>query len=143
MINHSYIARSSDFLARHVSVHQEVFGFSLRKVLPIPFLFKKIDYAYLWSESDEIHHELRRLIIEVQDNPLTLKRDNIFTIYLTALSESASKLALLLKKLSQKSNGISKYEKSEYLSDLDSYELSQKKYSALGVQLNEHLSKKI
>tara|TARA_B110000196_G_scaffold187845_1_gene160955 strand:- start:420 stop:794 length:375 start_codon:yes stop_codon:yes gene_type:complete len=124
-------------------VHQEVFGFSLRKVLPIPFLFKKIDYAYLWSESDEIHHELRRLIIEVQDNPLTLKRDNIFTIYLTALSESASKLALLLKKLSQKSNGISKYEKSEYLSDLDSYELSQKKYSALGVQLNEHLSKKI
>ena len=90
MINHSYIARSSDFLARHVSVHQEVFGFSLRKLLPIPFLFKKIDYVYLWSESDEIHHELRRLIIEVQDNPLTLKRDNIFTIYLTALSESAT-----------------------------------------------------
>jgi hypothetical protein len=111
--------------------------------LPIPFLFKKIDYAYLWSESDEIHHELRRLIVEIQDNPLTLKRDNIFTIYLTALSESASKLALLLKKLSQKSNGISKYEKSEYLSDLDAYGLSQKKYSALGVQLNEHLSKKI
>ena len=143
MINHAYIARSRDLLVRHVSVHDEVFGFSIRKLIPIPFLFKKIDYAYLWSESDEIHHDLKRLIKEVQKNPFSLERDNIFITYLVALSESASKLATLLKRLSQKANGISSYEKQEYLTDLEVYELSQEKYSMLGMKLNTHLEKEI
>ncbi|KOE80247.1 hypothetical protein ACS86_17610 [Vibrio alginolyticus] len=140
MINHSYLEKSSDLLARHVSVHNEVFGFSVRKLLPIPFLFKKIDYAYLWSESDEIYHELSRLITDIQENPLTLKRDEILIKYLSALSESSRYLSILLKRLSQKSSGISNYQKSEYNSDLETYERSQEKYSKLGIKLNEHLA---
>lgn len=140
MINHSYLAKSSDLLARHVSVHSEVFGFSVRKLLPIPFLFKKIDYAYLWSESDEIYHELRRLISDIQESPLTLKRDEILIEYLSALSESSRHLSVLLKRLSQKSSGISNYQRSEYNSDLETYERSQKRYSKLGIKLNEHLA---
>ncbi|WP_392385180.1 hypothetical protein [Marinomonas primoryensis] len=143
MISHSYIAKSSDLLARHVLVHDELFGFSLRKLIPIPFLFAKIDHAYLWSESEEIHHELKRLVIEIEGNPLTLDLDSIFTTYLIALSESADKLAELLKKLSQKSNNINSYEKADYLADLKAYNFSQTKYSQLGQQLNEHFSNKI
>lgn len=58
MISQNDIAVATTLLNRYLAVHKEVFGFSLRKVIPIPFLFKKTDFPYLWSEAEEIACEL-------------------------------------------------------------------------------------
>jgi hypothetical protein len=143
VISHAYLAQTKDLLSRIIAVHKELFGFSIRKIIPIPFIFKQIDHAFLWGEVKEVYHELNRLISNIKENPLTLARDNIFITYLEALADSANLFSVLLKRLSQKSSNINTYTKVEYLSDLEAYEVSQSKYSKLGVLLNQHLAKKI
>ncbi len=143
MISNDYLNTATNFLNRHVAVHNEIFRFSIRNIVPLPFLFKKIDFAYLWSECEEIYHELGRFIAEVEENVLILEREKIFTEYLKALQISSMSLSTITNKLSKKSNNIASYNKAEYDKDLGSYQRTRTSYSNLGSALNEHLKNQI
>lgn len=140
MISQNDIAVATTLLHRYISVHKEVFGFSVRKVIPIPFLFKKTDFPYLWSEAEEIGCELERLSQAIESNVLTLERDAVILDYLQALRETVEQLAVILKKLAQKASKTDKYSKDQYQSDMDVYDRLCKSYSKLGQKLNSHLS---
>ena len=47
---------SGNVLSNYLKIHNDIFTFSIRKIIPIPFIFKKIDYnKSYYSLSDDIN----------------------------------------------------------------------------------------
>ena len=131
----------NDTLSVYVTVHDAIFVFSLRKILPIPWLFEPIDYCAheqtLRSLSIRLNHITGMDFLDARPTSEAEKEFLAALLnYALALQDTINKLANISTNLCRKSLGKSVYRYPSYRADVREYDASVEKYSTLGVQLN-------
>ena len=132
----------NEILSRYIEIHDAVFKFSLRKIIPFPFIFKPIDFGHLQSGAEQILSQLEKCNQQINSliESLTQKeRDfaHFLSEYCVTLIETVSLLRGILHQLHLKSQGSGKYILTEYNRQCDLYKNAVDKYSAMGNRLNE------
>ncbi len=130
----SVLFQIHEILNEYGVIHDAVFKSSWRKAIPIPGIFKPIDYLSHMEQMSEL--ELRFNQIASTTNLEELPP--IFPQYAYALSEAMHAFFELCSNLHSKSNGGS-YSMAQYKSDTASYQVLIDNYSTLGVELNKQL----
>ncbi|OGZ31685.1 MAG: hypothetical protein A3H02_01295 [Candidatus Niyogibacteria bacterium RIFCSPLOWO2_12_FULL_41_13] len=129
---------------RYLDVHRNLFKFSLRRILPIPGLFEKIDYQALLVELQDIKSHL---IVEMS----RLKRtglaaadvitENDKSFLSTSLSytkkiiEAIVCLIGIIEKLHKKTLGDRTYTRQQYQTEVSSWERLDKEATSLYDQM--------
>ncbi|MDZ4722366.1 MAG: hypothetical protein SGI97_00420 [candidate division Zixibacteria bacterium] len=138
----------NDLLSQYVAIHDNVFKASIRHVIPIPGIFKAIDFGAHLGKVENIIFEL-----ENSDNKIKSFAENVsgqereyldlLFQYVDALVETVSRLKIVLGALYAKSQSFanSNYDWKNYKSDLAKYEQSVQDYMAIGGHLNELFEK--
>jgi len=133
----------NDILSRYIVVHDAIFKFSIRKLLPISGLFKAIDYGSHHHELDDLHSDLADILVaiaEVQTSqPASSSREAFLVTlaeYADALSDPIAKLRDMCSHLYRKSQGATDYSWGAYRRDVKAYEASVQHYMASGEHLN-------
>ncbi len=126
-------------LERYIAIHDKIFKFSFRKAIPIPGLFKAIDYGEHLRELDSLAAKLDH----IADS--TNNRGGIPTVYqqyVTILLQTIQFLRDMCRRLYVKSQGeLQNYSMAQYKSDVTAYEGLVRKYRELGLSLNQYLRK--
>ncbi|MFH1821567.1 MAG: hypothetical protein ABH852_03900 [Methanobacteriota archaeon] len=126
-------------LERYVEIHDKIFKFSWRKAIPIPGLFKPIDYAQHLRELDSLASELKQLVISISSRT---EVPDVFHKFIAALLETIQFLRDMCRRLYDKSEGdLRSYTMNQYNSDVATYEELVNKYRLLGSALNEYIRK--
>jgi len=135
-------------LQRYIVVHDAVFKFSLRKILPLPFFFKPIDYGALWRETESVLADLAAAQSEVE----TLATSHVapggeaeqlsacLREYIAALQRTVEMLATLCQRLFKKSQG-EPLSWCEYNDLCDTYTATIPVYTQVGARLSALLRK--
>lgn len=129
-------------LSEYIIIHDEVFKFSWRKVIPLPFIFKAIDFRDLHKRAGEIISDLRQcnndiseILNEVPD------KENRFAQFLSkyclVLINTVSILKEILHQLYLKSENSGDYSPSKHNNLSKEYDEAVKKYYAMGNRLNK------
>ena len=129
-------------LRRYVAIHDVIFKFSWRKIIPLPFIFKPIDFSSLNSRLRELLSELKDYTQEVSSLlEVTKEQESHFgTVLLTyckALIQTISLLEEITYLLALKSNGSNKYNLKEHHEKCDLYNKSVSRYVSIGNQMND------
>jgi hypothetical protein len=122
----------SSCLTQYIAVHDELFSFSLRRLIPIPFIFQKIDYAQHANALSTVQARLVQLRSGFAQHGATAE---LPLAYLEQLSATMRKLEEICVRLAKKANGES-YRYSDYNADVDAYDALVKIYTASGKRLN-------
>jgi hypothetical protein len=133
-----------ELLGRYVVIYNVLFGFSFRKIIPIPGLFKPIDFPGYTAELIVLADEL----VEVGngfDNPLQSvsgprpddQLRNALRDYAVELTNTVVLLQTLCEQLSLKTQNPFAYSWQAYKANLEEYRASIERYKVLGHQLNE------
>ena len=126
-------------LERYIAIHDKIFKFSLRKAIPIPGLFKPIDYGQHFRELDTLVSAFKQLVISTSNRA---EVPGVFQQYITALLKTMQFLRDMCKRLYDKSqNVLQSYTMDQYKSDVTTYEELVEKYRLLGSTLNEYIQK--
>jgi hypothetical protein len=124
-------------LDEYVAIHDAIFKFSWRKALPIPGLFKAIDYGAHLRDLGRLASELTTFSLALKAKPGSLE---VFHHYAAALLEAVQSLQGIAGRLYEKSQGdLSKYSMTEYNIDVKTYDSLVSKYVAIGMALNRHV----
>lgn len=120
-------------LDAYIVVHNEIFGFSLRKIIPLPAIFKAINYESCYNKLDFLQDKLNNLISDIPEHTeyFTLLKE-----YSKALLHTILWLRNICEKFTNKIKGIGNYSKSEYQKDVNTYNHSVNTYRTLGLRLN-------
>jgi hypothetical protein len=131
------LIRANAILGEYVAIHDAIFKFSWRKALPIPGLFKAIDFRAHFRDLDRLASELAATSSALKAESGSLE---VFHQYTAALLEAVQALREICGRFYEKSQGdLSKYPMAEYNANLKIYEHLMNKCQALGVELNQHL----
>jgi len=126
-------------LDKYIAIHDKIFKFSLRKAVPIPGLFKPIDYGQHFRELDSLVSALEQLVISTSNKAGV---SSVFQQYVTALLKTMQFLRDMCRRLYDKSQGeLQSYTMGQYKSDVTTYEGLVEKYRFLGSTLNEYIRK--
>jgi hypothetical protein len=133
-----------DLLSQYIEVHDDVFKFSMRHAIPIPGIFKPIDFNGHLIKAERIRWQLE----EINDGIIGMGNDieglegeylKVLSKYIRDLIETIIKLKVVLGALYAKSQSFvnSSYNWDNYKNDLAAYEQSVSNYMAIGKELNE------
>ena len=138
----------NDLLSQYVAIHDDIFKTSIRHAIPIPGIFKAIDFGAHLGKIENIIPELENCdnkIKSVVENVDGQEREylDLLSQYTNALIETASRLKIVVGALYAKSQSFvnSNYDWKNYKSDLAKYEQSVQDYMAIGGRLNELFEK--
>ena len=137
----------NSLLSRYVQLHDECFKFSWRRVIPIPGLFKAIEFGKLQSQARKIADALdlcaRKAISLTTNTPQERNFVDLMGKYIAALKATIEKLSGILAALDAKTDDIisSKYSSSRYNSDVAAYDKLVAEYTELGDRLNESMNR--
>ena len=132
----------NELLNRHIKIHNAVFKFSWRKIIPLPFIFKAIDFNGLHNNVKQILYELetynKRIDTLIEDIAQKESRFAYFlSEYCMALIETISLLKEILYQLYLKSKNSTDYNLTEHNKMIKLYEETVNKYSSMGSRLNK------
>jgi hypothetical protein len=128
----------NEILEKYMTIHDKLFKFSLRKVIPIPGIFKPANYDQNIKELDSLIFALERVSISKNNSPEII---NIYQQYITALRKTIRFLRNICWKLDDKSHGdLEGYTIDKYKSDVDTYKGLMDRYQLLEKTLNEYIS---
>ena len=132
----------NNFLGSYIRIHDAVFRFSWRKSIPLPFIFKVIDFNDLYSQAAQILSELetrnQQINNVIKDTTPKQKRfAHFLSDYCTALIETVSLLKEILHQLYLKSQRSNKYSLNEHKKQCGLYQNAVDKHVSIGSQLNE------
>lgn len=123
-------------LRRYVAVHDAIFKFSWRKLLPVPGIFEAIPYGQHESELGSVVAVLTEselLLREREETP------SLFSDYTFALLEAVETLRLICEKLDEESQGaVGSYRYSRYREDVAKYNEVAKRYQKIGAEINQY-----
>jgi hypothetical protein len=126
-------------LERYVAIHDKLFKASWRKAIPIPGLFKAIDYGQHLIELNSLVLALEQLADSTSSRagiPV------VYQQYITALLKAIQFLRDMCRRLYDKSQGdLQSYSMGQYKSDVTAYDGLVGKYRELGLALNQYLRK--
>lgn len=130
-------------LQEYIKIHDDIFAFSIRKIIPFPIIFKPIDYKSHYENLCSIKAELQK----VKNSTDAFSNNNIefakaIKQYCEALLATINILCKMCNNLYEKSTGnLTSYSKSQYNADFDNYQSSIEKYRISGNELNFHFQK--
>ena len=132
-----------DILSNYVVVHDKVYKFSIRKILPIPGIFQPIDFACHYHHLDSLRSELGLVGTKISTWIMTTTADSSEYEFLTqmqkyvlALSDTISQLAVICLNMSDMSQAEHIYSPAAYKKDTRAYKDSVVRYRHLGTCLN-------
>ena len=131
------IYQSHEILKRYIIIHDKIFKFSWRKAIPIPGLFKPINYGQHAVDLDFLASALEEIITKVDT-----KADvpDVFVQYIAALLNTIRFLCHMCNRLYNKSQGdLRSYTLDQYNSDMAIYERLVDNYRSLGTVLNQNI----
>ncbi|GIW69314.1 MAG: hypothetical protein KatS3mg101_0061 [Patescibacteria group bacterium] len=138
----------NDLLSQYVAIHDDIFKTSIRHAIPIPGIFKAIDFGAHLGKVENIIPELENCGSKIKSlaesvNGQEREYLDLLARYVGALIETVSRLKVVVGALYAKSQSFvnSKYDWKNYKSDLASYEQSVQDYMAIGGRLNELFEK--
>ena len=130
------------WLHRYISVHNHIFKTSLRHIIPIPGIFKPINYQRHFESLRFIEMELKRLLADVQESPYAA---NEFAValheYGVALLDAIVQLQKMCANLFQKADGTLEYSKADYKRELNEYQKLVVQYQHLGASVNAYFGR--
>ena len=136
--------RANGWLTSYIAIHNEVFEFRLRKILPFPFLFQAINYQEHSSTLTGIRAGFERCEQDasaLQNERALPNNGKVFLSclleYLNALHETIDTLVSITAQLHRKSQGEHYYWK-DYKYDCARYKEQRRRYAAIGEDLNSH-----
>ena len=132
-------------LQRYITVQDAVLArkFSLREILPLPFLFKPIDFGALWGETESVLADLTaaqqeigmlrtsRVGVNREADELSACLDE----YIAALQQTVQMLAELCRRLFRKAQG-EPFSWREYNALCKEYKATIPTYSKVGARLS-------
>ena len=132
----------NDILLQYVAIHDDVFKTSVRKIIPLPFLFKAINF--------QAHHgEIEKVLSQLEESKTVISRIfsqcdsaqkeflELLSQYVVALIETVKRLKIVLGRLYAKSERLASYDWKQYKEELAQYQSAVQEYVSLGKQLNE------
>jgi len=130
------ILRVHAILEDYVSIHNQIFKPSLRKVIAVPGFFKPIDFAKHFKDLGVLTNALE----EALSTPDRQYLPPIFSEYVTALFRTVVALRDLCKELESKSEGGTKsYSMSQYNVEVAAYQELVAEYQRIGSELNRQI----
>lgn len=139
---------TNDILSQYVAIHDDIFKTSIRHAIPIPWIFKAIDFGAHLGKIENIVPELENCDSKIKlfaENVSGQEREylDLLSQYVSALIEAVSRLKIVVSALYAKSQSFvnSNYDWKNYKSDLAKYERSVQDYMAIGGRLNELFEK--
>src|SRR3989338_583555 len=131
--------RTNNILDRYVSIHYTCFKFSLRKVIPLPGIFKPIDYRRHRQALNSLHLELEELRQEATSLAQTSRHVflPVHNEYTQALSSAIIKLAAMCQGMHGRSEGDNGDTAAQYQADWKAYSDAVDQYKQVGSRLNE------
>jgi hypothetical protein len=135
----SEIYQVHEIFNRYISIHDKIFKFSLRKAIPIPGIFKTIDYGQHFRDLGSLVSALEQIA-----DPASSRAGvpSFFQQYVAALLKTMLFLRDMCKQLHDKSQGdLQSYSMQQYKSDVATYERLVEKHRSLGIALNDYIRK--
>ena len=137
-------ANVNDILSRYILIHDQIIKFSIRKLIPIPGLFKAIPFCTHENDLDALLGELAANRDSISDHLIGLRGvataegefTECLTNYSAALNDTIYQLHGISSELCLKSRGEGDYPYRRYRADLDSYKESVDRYRQIGDRLN-------
>ena len=118
----------------YIFVHDEIFRFSLRKIIPIPGIFKPINYESHYKKLDFLQNRLSQIIKDIPENTEFFK---LLKEYAQSLLNTILWLQDICQKFTDKLNRVNGYTKNAYDKDMQTYNHSVNTYRSLGIRLNK------
>lgn len=132
----------NNLLSEYIIIHDEVFKFSWRKIIPLPFIFKAINFHDLHEKADKVlnnleqcNDDLSRILSEVSDKESRFA--HFLSEYCLVLTNTVSLLKEMLYQLYLKSENSGDYNLSKHNSLSKEYDEAVRKYYSMGNRLNE------
>ncbi len=131
----------SGMVKTYMSVQDDLFKPSLRKILRIPGIYKPVDYGKNLSTLEELRAELAEIKSAIrQDTPDSSPEEARFLGnlrgYVSLMTTAAERLAHICRRLGERSGG-GDYSKDEYVSDMSELRTVQKEHLDAGARLHE------
>jgi hypothetical protein len=123
-----------DLLKRYISIHNEVFNMRWWRNIPIPGIFKPLEFPRLRDELGLIVTQLACVLV----SPVDERMPSVFGDYVDALLRTVDALQDICSRLAVKMDGVP-YPWKEYHSDVQSYKALVNEYRELGTLLNQQL----
>lgn len=128
-----------EILNRYIKIHDDIFKTSIRRIIPIPGIFKAINYGQHQEDLYNLSKSLQKNILKINENT---KFAIILKEYGEALLNTIKMLHDICEKLYQKSQGdLSSYSKGQYMADLNNYNYLIENYQSIGISLNQLIAK--
>lgn len=128
-------------LTAYIVIHDDIFATSIRKIIPIPGIFKKIDYCQHRVSLAQISSELQVCEAEAVNGCLDggagSRLASALAQYTRALNATVTHLQRMTDVLCRKAQGENGYSMDAYNSDCDRYNQLVQQYIKLGDSLNE------
>lgn len=127
-------------LARYITVHDALYKFSLRHIIPIPGMFKAIDFGSHYRTLTALCSELEDVLAQVGGlEPSTETQEEFreaLEKYAAALLETVVKLREICGRLYQKSQTVGGFRFIPRDAEYQDYYASIKRYQNVGERLN-------
>jgi len=140
-------ADANRLLTSYISIHDAMFKFNWKHVIPLPFIFKPIDYPRLQGQAIAVLCQLRDCELGLKNLKLKFNSLNVpeqethflhfLSEYVLALLETLLRFETMLNELRKKAEDPSSYKYSEYRRHLKRYQEAVAGYHSMGGRLNE------
>lgn len=140
----SLAVQVNEVLTKYILIHDDIFKFSIRKLIPIPGIFKKIDYKSHCMNLEILSEELNMIeneIKKIQSNNSDKTKDLLISTlckYAASLNQTMKKLYSISHSLYKKTEGET-YSASDYQQEMAIYNQYVEKYRNIGLELNSLL----
>lgn len=135
-------AMIGELLHRYIDVHNRIFKPSLRHIIPIPGIFKRIDYQQHFESLRFVEMDLEPILSNIAESPLAAHEFAVALLaYGSALHDAIVQLREICGNLFQKADGTIDYTRGQYKQDLSNYHESVGRYRQLGVRVNEYFGR--
>ena len=131
-------------LSAYVAIHDEFFRPAIRRLIPLPGLFLRMDFRVYSQRLRDLHTQLRDILLALRDfrerEPALAAVDPFvdrLEAYVSSLSVTISLFQEMSDGLAARSENARSYRWREYRSDVRKYDAAVKDYVAHGKLLNE------
>jgi len=132
--------RVNSLLTAYIAVHDDIFRASLRKVIPVPGIFKATDYCKHRLTLAEISSQLRICESQADTGSSGTDRDPKFAStlahYIRSLDAAVTQLQRITDSLCRKAKGEHGHSIGAYNQDCDQYNQLVEQYKNVGETLN-------
>jgi len=137
----SVAMKVNGLVKEYVNIEEDIFKPSFRKIIPIPGIFRPVNYQAHFERLQEMEDELGQAKDSIRSiKPDGKEREGRFLItlraYISVFMRAVAQLEDISIKLKQRSNG-DKYAKKDYRQDAVSLRKTEKEYFDIGRKLNQ------